>query len=155
MEKKFSYSKPFMVMERFTMEVFCSGCSLVIDSIPTQSVQGLLRIDWNGDGHFNYSNELYGESHMGSQGAELSKFEIINCNVYKLVEPENGNLGTNEDGFDYINGGTYRDGIFGIKDYKYELYATKLARNTYSQNGSYYVIFENDLGQASVHKNNS
>ena len=91
----------------------------------------------------------------GLQRAELSKFEIINCNVYKLVKPENGNLGTTENGFDYINGGTYRDGIFGIKNYKYELYATKLAQNTYSQNGSYYVIFENDLGQASVHKNNS
>ena len=150
------YSKPFMKMEVFTPQEFVAGCSLVIDSLPTSGVSGLLRIDWDGDGIMDYyDNERYVDSHMGTQTATLSRFEIIDCNVYKLEKPSNGNLGSVEDGFDYINGGRYEDTFHSTAEYKYSLYATKLARNTYIANGAYYIIFENNLGQASAHKNNS
>ena len=146
MERKI-YSKPFLVREKFEPQTFCSGCTWVIDAVPSSSKLEYIRLDWMNEGVFDHRNstsEQYTERamynlnghHLFGTGipGSTAKFELVHYNVYKYVGKQID--ASTENGDRYDNG-------------NYVFVTNTLLKSNY---GYYYLI---DSEGAQAHLNRS
>lgn len=142
------YSKPMMVLEKFTPQEFVAGCTDWVVVQPVGSnIRDYSRIDFNNNNQFDYNyNQNYterGYNFFGNSAAHTvlgGTNEIVEINVYN-IDPSKSNLSASQE-----NGHSYTGS-------EYTLVATRLLKHTYGSTVKYYAIEAN--GVTYTEKNNS